>query len=116
MLLTLWMRHRRYTLRERITVRPLNGFWIDGDLLAASDLQFGRRHFATPEPQKRWFARFKRWMARNAVTLEAQGGYREKFYVFPAALDLLKRGVPYYARGLPIDTATATSGPPDRTA
>ena len=102
MRLTLWTRHRRYTAQERWTLSPLNGFGLDKDLLAVSDLQFGGHYHPIPEPQKRWFARFKRWMARAAVKIEAQG-LPATFYAFPSALALLKQGVPYYARGVQLD-------------
>lgn len=59
-------------------------------------------------PQKRWFARFKAWMTRAAVKLESEGS-REPFYAFPFALALLKRGVPYYARGFRLDSAIAAA-------
>jgi hypothetical protein len=114
MRLTLWTRHLPYTLAERFTRRPLISFWDGKELLAVSDLQFGARgQYAMPASQKRWFARMKTWIARAAVKLEAQGS-GEKFYAFPSALALLKRGVPYYANGFPLDREIAEAAMPVR--
>jgi hypothetical protein len=104
--LTLWTRYAAYTPEERTTHRPLVSYWINQDLLVASDFQWSG---ASLQPDgslrtARWAAGLKDWFSRNAVELHARDS-TEIFWAFPSALQRLKAGLRYDARGYDLDDA-----------
>ena len=104
--LNLHTRHAAYTPEERATVRPLISYWIDRDLLVASDFQWSG---ASQQPggsrqTARWVADLRDWFSRNAVGLRMRDN-PEVFWAFPSALQRLKAGLRYDARGFELDEA-----------
>lgn len=102
--LNLVTRYAAYSPDERATLRPLISYWIDRDLLVASDFQWTG---ASLQPDgslqtARWAADLKRWFSRNAVGLRGRDS-TEVFWAFPSALRRLKAGLRYDARGFDLD-------------
>ena len=102
--LQLVTRHAAYTAQERATVRPLNGYWLNGDLLVASDFQWSAASLEVGGSLQtaRWVAGLEDWFSRNTVALQARHS-TEVFWAFPSALKRLKSGTPYYSRGFELD-------------
>jgi hypothetical protein len=99
--LTLQTRYAAYTPEQR----PLFYYWINRDLLVASDFQWTG---ASLEPggslqAARWAAGLKDWFSRYAVGLRARDPAREVFWAFPSALQRLKAGLPYESRHYDLD-------------
>jgi len=105
--LELWTRHCSYTHEERDSGQPLASFWLDDrDMLVVSDFQWTGNHFGPAPPQtQRWWKRMRGWIDRTAVRLEGTSG----FWAFPSALQKLKNGMRYYARGFDLDQAIRTA-------
>ena len=104
--LNLVTRHAGYTAQERAAVRPLNGYWLKGDLLVASDFQWSAASLEVGGSLQtaRWVAGLQDWFSRNAVALQTRYS-TEVFWAFPSALARLKSGMPYYSRGFELDEA-----------
>jgi hypothetical protein len=102
--LKLVTRHAGYTAQEHATVRPLNAYWLKGDLLVASDFQWSAASLEVGGSLQtaRWVAGLEDWFSRNAVALQARYS-TEVFWAFPSALARLKSGIPYYSRGFELD-------------
>ena len=97
-------RYAAYTPEERATLRSLISYWINRDLLVASDFQWTG---ASLQPggslqTARWAADLKDWFSRNAVGLRARDS-TEVFWAFPSALQRLNAGLQYDARGFDLD-------------
>jgi hypothetical protein len=107
--LKLATRYAAYTAEDRTTVRPLISYWTNGDRLVASDFQWSGASLQPGGSQQtaRWVAGLEDWFDRNAVRLYAvtPDGQRlgDYFWAFPSALRRLKSGIPYDARGFPLD-------------
>lgn len=102
--LTLQTRYAAYTTEERTTLRPLISYWINRDLLVASDFQWSG---ASLQPDgslltARWATGLEDWFNRNAVELRARDS-TEVFWAFPSALQRLKTGLRYDARNYDLD-------------
>lgn len=102
--LKLATRYAAYTPEERTPLRPLISHWIEGARLVASDFQWSG---VSLEPggslqTARWVAGLEDWLSRNAVGLHDRSG-TEVFWAFPSALQRLKSGLPYDARGFDLD-------------
>jgi hypothetical protein len=102
--LKLVTRYAAYTPGERTTIRPLISYWIDRDLLVASDFQWSG---ASLQPggslqTARWATGLEEWFSRNAVKLHARHS-DQVFWAFPSALQRLKAGLQYDARGFDLD-------------
>jgi hypothetical protein len=102
--LKLVTRYAAYTPEERATHRPLNSYWIKGDLLVASDFQWSGASWQPGGSLQtaRWAAGLKDWFSRNAAELHARDS-TEVFWAFPSALQRLKSGMPYYSRNYDLD-------------
>jgi len=97
-------RYAAYTPEERASLRPLISYWINSDLLVASDFQWTG---ASLQPggslqTARWAGDLKDWFSRNAVGLRARNS-TEVFWAFPSALQRLSGGLRYDARGFDLD-------------
>src|SRR6266700_3415444 len=78
----------------------------DRDMLVVSDFQWTGNHFGPAPPQtQRWWKRMRGWIDKTAVRLEGTSG----FWAFPSALQKLKNGMRYYARGFDLDQAIRTA-------
>jgi predicted Rdx family selenoprotein len=102
--LKLVTRHAAYSPDEQATIRPLISYWINRDLLVASDFQWTGASLQPDGSQQtaRWAAGLKDWFSRNAVGLRARNS-TEVFWAFPSALQRLKAGLRYDARGFDLD-------------
>jgi hypothetical protein len=109
--LTLWLRYQPYTMNERTTLSTFVSHWIgDRDCLAVSDFQWiGNRYGrAVPQTQRFW-RRLKAWFGRETTRLAPFRNQRQSFWVFPSALQKLKGGMAYYARGSDLTEAICTA-------
>ena len=102
--LNLMTRYTAYTAEERTTIRPLIWQWTKGDVLEASDFQWSG---ASLQPggslqTARWATGLEEWFSRNAVRLHAHHS-DQVFWAFPSALQRLKAGLRYSARGFDLD-------------
>ncbi|HEX3450068.1 MAG TPA: hypothetical protein VHS97_17575 [Isosphaeraceae bacterium] len=111
--LKLVTRHAAYTPEEQATIRPLVSYWINRDLLVASDFQWTGASLQPDGSQQtaRWAVGLKDWFSRNALGLRARDSI-EVFWAFPSALQRLKAGMGYDARGFDLDESI---GPPPAT-
>lgn len=102
--LDLFTRYAPYTDTERQTLPVLVSFWAEGrEFLASSGFQWIGGHYGSaPRETTRWWNRLKTWMRRVAVPL-ATLDPRVTYWSFPFALEVLKRGVPYYANNWPLN-------------
>lgn len=102
--LKLATRYAAYTPEERTTLRPLISYWTKGARLVASDFQWSGASLRPGGSLQtaRWAADLKDWFSRNAVGLRARDS-TEIFWAFPSALQRLKSGLPYDARGFDLD-------------
>jgi hypothetical protein len=105
--LSLLTRHAMYTPQERASQQELVSWWLDGDLLAASDFQWTGASLQPDGAEKtgHWMASLQAWFRQNAVALHPRWGGDEIFWAFPSALARLKSGIPYYSRGFELDDA-----------
>jgi hypothetical protein len=97
-------RHSAYTAEERATRFPLESYWVNGDLLLESYFEWGGDSLQPSGSLQtaRWVAGLRDWFSRNAVELHARDG-TEVFRAFPSALQRLKAGLQYDARGFDLD-------------
>lgn len=104
--LRLQTRYAAYTAEEQAAVRPLISYWINRNLLVASDFQWPGGSLLPDGYLKtaKWAADLKDWFSRNAVELHAREG-GEVFWAFPSALQRLKAGLRYDARNYNLDDA-----------
>jgi hypothetical protein len=103
--LELVTRYAAYTPEERTTIRPLMWQWTKGDVLGASNFKWSG---ASLQPggslqTARWATSLEEWFSRNAVRLLDARHSDWVFWAFPSALQRLKAGLRYGARGLDLD-------------
>lgn len=100
----------------------LNSYWEnDQDLLVVSDFQWINDHCQTaPQPTWHWWNRLEAWVAKSAARIghftdqDEDTGEEESwgFWAFPSALQKLRVGMAYSARGWELDEGIrAANGP-----
>lgn len=106
--LELWTRYLPYSDKEKATLAMQISYWdAKQDLLAASSFQWVGGHYGPPPAQtRRWWDRLKAWFGRSASRL-ADG--RQTFWAFPSALQKLKGGMAYEARGWDLSKSILTA-------
>jgi hypothetical protein len=102
--LSLVTRWAAYSAAERASLHELNAYWLQGDLLVASDFQWSGASLQPGDGGKtaRWMAQFQDWLRRNTVGL-SDHTRTEVFWTFPSALQRLKSAIRYSARGYDLD-------------
>jgi len=109
--LTLWTRSSMYTAAERAGLTMPVSYWIDRDMIVASDFQWiGSRFAPAPVTTQRWWSRLKRWMSLTATPLRTSSG-NVVFWAFPSVLQKLKSGIKYSANNWNLDDGIRTAGP-----
>jgi hypothetical protein len=108
--LHLWTRYAAYTEERTIipplisdwlsywTIRYWISYWRKRDRLVASHFQWSGGSLQTA----RWAIGLDEWFSRNAVRLQARHS-DQVFWAFPSALQRLKAGLLYDARGYDLD-------------
>ena len=106
--LELWTRHRRYSKEERASLPVLFSYWNgERDLLVVSTFAWnGDRYSRASRAAGKWWRRLEAWIAAHAAPvcdlLEADSGNWDRpwnCWAFPSALQRLKNGIAYDARG-----------------
>lgn len=69
------------------------------DIISVSDFQGSLRDRKANKPTHLWWRRLKYWMSRQGVKLTPSGHKNYSFWAFPSAMDKLKTGMEYLARG-----------------
>jgi hypothetical protein len=96
--LSLTTRHRPYTEEEKNSLPVLNSYWDgENDLLVVSDFQWIAGHYAPPPSATlRWWKRLWSWLDSSAVRISPPP---QIIWAFPSALEKLRSGMAYEARG-----------------
>jgi hypothetical protein len=112
--LELWTRHRPYSESERASLPMLLSYWNgEHDVLVLSTLAWIGDHYGPAPPTAwSWWRRLEAWVTLHAARI---GGFPNQdvaygaeadasFWAFPSALEKLKSGMTYEARGWDLDT------------
>jgi hypothetical protein len=112
--LELWTRHRPYSKEERASLPVLFSFWNGKrNLLVVSTFGWkGDPHSPTSRAAATWWRRLEAWIAAHAAPvcdlLDADSGNWDrpwKCWAFPSALERLRNGIVYDARGWDRDSS-----------
>jgi hypothetical protein len=104
--LQLRTRYAAYTTEERKPIHPLLSYlisyWMKGDRLVESNFQWSGDSLKPGGSLQtaRWATGLEEWFSQNAVRLHARD---QVFWAFPSALQRLKAGLRYDARGFDLD-------------
>jgi hypothetical protein len=112
--LELWTRHRSYSAAERASLPMLVSYWTgEQDILVLSTFGWVG-DYCGPAPQTawNWWQGLEAWMTVHATGIggfpnpDEDGGPEAgvSFWAFPSALEKLKSGIAYEARGWDLDT------------
>jgi hypothetical protein len=112
--LEVWTRHRPYSQAERASLPMLLSYWTgEHDVLVLSTFGWIGDYYAPAPPAAwSWWRRLEAWMAVQTTSIggfpnsDDDGGLGEgvSFWALPSALEKLKSGIPYEARGWDLET------------
>ena len=106
--LELWTRHRPYSKEERASLPVLFSYWNgERELLVVSTFGWnGTRYNPASRAARNWWPRLEAWIAEHTAPvgdlLDVDGGRWERrwsCWAFPSALEKLRNGIAYDARG-----------------
>jgi hypothetical protein len=120
--LELWARHRPYSEAEKASLPALCNYWLDDrDILVVSDFGWiGDLYGQASQSTWGWWKALEAWVAENAARIghftdiDDDTGEQTSwsFWAFPSALQKLKAGMAYNARGWELGEGIRTANTP----